>query len=301
VRSRNIKPGFFVNEDLAEIDPVGRLLFIGLWCLADRDGKLEDRPKRIKGELFRFDNISVGEIDGFLDKLASLKMLIRYEVDDNKYIKIINFSKHQKPHYAEKPSIIPGNCTEKPSIIPGNCTEKPSIIPGNCTEKPSIIPGNCTEKPGIKGGVKPPDSLIADSLNKTPPTPPAGGNGCDPDFLVWWEEAPPQMRKDQEAAKREWRRQKRRGKLPPLPVMLATLRAQKGSEAWQKEEGRFIPLPENYLAKGRWQDESVQIREPTPGCRECRGSGYRRARPGEAAVGGQVRCGCKAEAEVRGP
>ena len=52
MRARNIKPGSFKNEDLCEIEPLGRLVLIGLWCVADREGKLEDRPKRIKAELF---------------------------------------------------------------------------------------------------------------------------------------------------------------------------------------------------------------------------------------------------------
>lgn len=37
-RARNIKPSFFKNEDLADLNPFDRLLFIGLWCLADREG-----------------------------------------------------------------------------------------------------------------------------------------------------------------------------------------------------------------------------------------------------------------------
>ena len=51
-RARNIKPGFFKNELLAEMPPETRLLFMGLWCLADREGRFEDRPKKIKMELF---------------------------------------------------------------------------------------------------------------------------------------------------------------------------------------------------------------------------------------------------------
>jgi hypothetical protein len=47
-RARNIKPAFFKNEQLVELGMSTRLLFIGLWCLADREGRLEDRPKRIK-------------------------------------------------------------------------------------------------------------------------------------------------------------------------------------------------------------------------------------------------------------
>ena len=47
-RARNIKPSFFMNENLAECDPLARILFVGLWTLADRDGRLEDRPKPLR-------------------------------------------------------------------------------------------------------------------------------------------------------------------------------------------------------------------------------------------------------------
>jgi len=82
-----------VNEDLAEIDASGRLLFIGLWCLADREGKLEDRPKRIKGEIFRFDGISSQEVDALLNQLREFQLIIRYEVDGVRFIQIPNFLK----------------------------------------------------------------------------------------------------------------------------------------------------------------------------------------------------------------
>ncbi len=52
MRARSRKPGFFKNEDLAEVGPYAQLLFERLWCLADREGKLGDRPKKIKAEIF---------------------------------------------------------------------------------------------------------------------------------------------------------------------------------------------------------------------------------------------------------
>jgi hypothetical protein len=107
MRARNIKPGFFSNEDLAEMPPEGRLLFIGLWCLADREGKLEDRPKRIKGELFRFDDLPVERLDSLLKQLCCLGLIIRYEKNGCNYIKIPKFLNHQRPHHNEKPSTIP--------------------------------------------------------------------------------------------------------------------------------------------------------------------------------------------------
>lgn len=103
-RARNIKPGFFKNEVLAELPFEARLLFIGLWTLADREGRLEDRPKRIKAELFPFDGF---DVDSMLSRLQSDQFLTRYTVDGARFIQIENFVKHQDPHYKEKASEIP--------------------------------------------------------------------------------------------------------------------------------------------------------------------------------------------------
>ena len=105
-RSRNIKPGFFNNEYLAELDPLARILFEGLWCIADREGRLEDRPKKIKAAVLPYDDC---DVDLFLDSLmnSSEQFIIRYSVGDKKYIQITNFHKHQNPHKNEAQSIIP--------------------------------------------------------------------------------------------------------------------------------------------------------------------------------------------------
>ena len=114
-RARSIKPGFFKNEELVDIDPFGRLLFIGLWMMADREGRLDDRPKKIKMEIFPCDNC---DIDNLLSQLNEKGFILRYEIDGEKYIQIINFSKHQKPHMNEKASEIPAPIDENNDVIP---------------------------------------------------------------------------------------------------------------------------------------------------------------------------------------
>lgn len=103
-RARNIKPGFFENEDLPEVPPMGRLLFIGLWLLADREGRLEYRPKRIKGKLFPYEEC---DVDSYCCQLEQLNFLKRYEISGTQYIQIVKFKEHQKPHPNEKASEIP--------------------------------------------------------------------------------------------------------------------------------------------------------------------------------------------------
>ncbi len=106
-RARNIKPGFFSNDDLVELPFEGRLLFIGLWTIADRAGRLLDRPKKIKMDLFPADNV---DIDALLNGLAERGFLHRYEAKGIKCIQIINWSKHQNPHIKETDSTIPEPC-----------------------------------------------------------------------------------------------------------------------------------------------------------------------------------------------
>ena len=103
-RARNIKPGFFKNADLAELGFEVRLLFIGLWTLADRSGRLEDRPKQIKMELFAADSV---DCDAMLAQLVGIQAIDRYEVEGKRFIQVVNFEKHQNPHRDEKSSAIP--------------------------------------------------------------------------------------------------------------------------------------------------------------------------------------------------
>ncbi|MDH2661894.1 hypothetical protein [Acinetobacter baumannii] len=103
-RARNIKPSFFMNEDIIELPYEARLLFIGLWTLADREGRLENRPKKIKMSLFPADDINVAEQ---LDNISKLGFIELYNADGIDVIQIVNFVKHQTPHGLEKDSELP--------------------------------------------------------------------------------------------------------------------------------------------------------------------------------------------------
>lgn len=104
MRTRNIKPGFFKNDILGSLPPLCRILFSGLWCLADREGRLEDRPLRIKAEILPFDDCDTEALLAVLDKNGFIK---RYKVGNDKFIEITKFYLHQHPHMKEADSVIP--------------------------------------------------------------------------------------------------------------------------------------------------------------------------------------------------
>jgi hypothetical protein len=135
-RARNIKPTFFQNEHLAETSPHARLLFIGLWCLSDREGRLEDRPKRIKVNIFPYEDI---DVDSLLNELSSSKgqFIVRYKAADDCFIQILNFAKHQHPHVKECASIIPAPDNSDTSIIQAPDKHQTSTTKKQATNKPN--------------------------------------------------------------------------------------------------------------------------------------------------------------------
>ena len=61
-RIRNIKPDFWTDEKLVELETWERLLFIGLWNFADDEGFMPYSPKRIKMQIFPGDSLEVSRI-----------------------------------------------------------------------------------------------------------------------------------------------------------------------------------------------------------------------------------------------
>ena len=133
-RSRNIKPGFFKNEDLSDLGLAAQLMFAGLWTLCDRDGKMEWRPRRVKMELFPFhDDITADKCTELAQCLHDAGFVYIYTVDSTDYLKVINFAKHQHPNMKEESQNFPepedANClfdiSKNKSTKPSPPTHKP--------------------------------------------------------------------------------------------------------------------------------------------------------------------------------
>jgi hypothetical protein len=180
MRARNIKPAFFSDVDLAEkCTREARLLFVGLWCLADCMGRLEDRPRWIKAEIFPYDDdLTTDEVHLLLRELDEGGFISRYTVKGDDYIVVNNFVKHQNPHKKERESgsaipskelaesrpepeldrEIPGPDREIPEravLIPDSCflipdIPQPEILPdANLDPKPTLAVSRATVTPAL--------------------------------------------------------------------------------------------------------------------------------------------------------
>jgi hypothetical protein len=141
MRTRMLRPGFFVNEPLAACTPHARILFTGLWCLADKEGRLEDQPGTIRGRVFPFEGAL--NVDELLHELASAAFIVRYRVRNVRVIQVCKFREHQQPHKREAESTLP------PAPIRAS-KARPS--PEKARPRPNLgtaQPGKGTAQPGV--------------------------------------------------------------------------------------------------------------------------------------------------------
>lgn len=125
-RQRMLHPGYFTDGKVCSLPPLARLLFQGLWCEADREGRLRDRPVDLKIRYLPVDNCDIGAL---LGELAEAGLIHRYEVGGEKYIAVSNFSRYQHPHANEKPSGIPGPLVNTSEVLPKSVGSASEVLP----------------------------------------------------------------------------------------------------------------------------------------------------------------------------
>lgn len=168
MRARNIKPGFFKNEELAECSTWARLMFPGLWMMADREGKLENRPKRIKAEIFPFDNVDVSAL---VYELEAHGLIKTYTIEGCAYIWIIKFCEHQRPHQNEVASVIPNYISTDEALatkVESACDQGAKHFALN-PSPPSLTPESIKSPPPPVGGVEV-SKPKRERIRFTPPT-----------------------------------------------------------------------------------------------------------------------------------
>lgn len=160
MRARNLKPALFKNDQLGTSDPLNTLIFAGLWCFADREGRMEDRPARIHAELNPYR--ALPSTVQALDWLCAEGFIVRYEVDGAKYIWIPKFQTHQNPHVREAQSSLPSYEESLPNQ---------EDVEAQGGALPSTMQGSALHQSGpADSGSLIPDSPSLNPLNGSPRT-----------------------------------------------------------------------------------------------------------------------------------
>ena len=94
-RIRSIKPELWTSEQITDVSPLARLLFIGMFNFCDDAGIHPASAKRLKLEVFPADDILQAQILRMIDELVTVGLLMEYEVDGEQYWQVTGWH-HQK-------------------------------------------------------------------------------------------------------------------------------------------------------------------------------------------------------------
>lgn len=102
-RIRTIKPDFFTSEDIVSLSALGRLLYIALWCEADREGRLVWRPATFKLRYFPGDRVNIQALGR---ELTDRQLVVLYG-DGLAYIPTFLNHQHVNPREAHSSLPVP--------------------------------------------------------------------------------------------------------------------------------------------------------------------------------------------------
>jgi len=143
MRRRILNPGFFDNEELGALEPFARILFAGLWCYADREGRFKWQPTLIHSKIFPWDDTGC-DTAILLESLRVSSLVVRYNVNGNEYGWIPTFLDYQTPHRREMASKIPayeeGEPRADPGTDPGQSRDSPGTDQGHAVFVPVSVP-----------------------------------------------------------------------------------------------------------------------------------------------------------------
>jgi hypothetical protein len=283
-----VKPEYWTDQDLAEqVSRDARLLYIGLWNLADEHSRLRGDPRYIKGQVFPYDDdLTPDEVEELLDSLALAGKVIRYRTGSGTYIFLPNLAKNQRlepekvasklPHPDDPGAVVltpkasvdadefepdatssePGassSARDSDEVASGEEDHAPSYGTGD-REHVEVSPSSADERPTNSD-----DGLfdVAVAGDVLPPTPSSAPKSkwtdadidADPHWVGFWEAYP--RKTDKGHARKAWLRRLREGVAPERLTAAAHAFRE---DPKRPREMRFVPHPTTWLNGERFGD-----------------------------------------------
>lgn len=105
MRIRTVKPEFWASESMGRLRRDSRLLFVGLWSLADDHGLFRADPRFVAGQLFPYDTDALKTVEKGLRELVDEGSVVLYEAGGSSYGAITGWEKHQRIDRKSKPKL----------------------------------------------------------------------------------------------------------------------------------------------------------------------------------------------------
>ena len=214
-RIRTIKPEFFTSEDIVALSPLARLLYVALWCEADREGRMAWKPRTFKMRYLPADDC---DVEALCAEVVAAG-LVRLYGDGLAHIP--KFSAHQHVNPREAASSLPAPDAK--------ATRAPRVSDASARDSDAQVGKEGKEGKGTRDATRDDDP---------------------PGFADFWQAWPNTDRKQAKGKCLDaW---KKAHAERDAAVIVAHVERMKESKDWQKNAGEFVPAPLVYLNQQRW-------------------------------------------------
>lgn len=231
-RIRTIKPEFFTSEDIVSLSPLARLLYVALWCEADKEGRMVWKPMTFK---LRYMPGDACDIQALCTEILERGLIKLY---GEGFAYIPSFSAHQHINPRETASQLP-----EPAVSSRVGTRQARVATGANLD---VHAQGGREGKGKEG------------------THDASRGVELPGFENFWKTWPTGDRKQAKGKCLDaWKKAKAEA---DAALVMAHVEKLKTSATWTKQDGQFIPAPLVYLNQRSW--EGVDLEGMASGARE---------------------------------
>ena len=236
--NRIIKESTFTSDRIASLTDFEFRLWIGLITQADDAGRGDARPAIIKGRVFALrDRVTVKDISSALCALAAAGCVSLYTVGGKPYYEFPSWTKHQRIRDCK--SRYPGPDESDDEIAQfAQPAQQSAAICGELPQNAALIQSN-------------PIQSESESESESEHAQASAQVNAQDAFAQFWNAYP--NHKDKKRAESAFAKAIRK---VDLETMLAAIDAQKRTDGWIKENGRFIPMPSTWLNGERWNDDA---------------------------------------------
>lgn len=135
-RKRMIDPNIWQSEDFSKLSTLAKLVFIGLFSLADDEGRGRCNPVYLKSTLFPYEEgIRSADIDKTLSEISSNMSVIFYSCDGSNYYSLYNWNTWQKIDRPSESKIPEYNKETTQRLFDDNSTNARRVVVSNKNKK----------------------------------------------------------------------------------------------------------------------------------------------------------------------
>jgi hypothetical protein len=212
---------WLASEKLSRASDLEERVYGRIFWAADDYGRFYGNPRMILARCFPLVDRTVDQVREARDGLHRLGLIVLYTVRHDEYVQITNWNQRVRAAKSKFPAPDDGQLSDIGQT-------SAAVVVDERRETRDV------------------DERTTPTRSKKPSAPDPEG------FLEFWKAYPQDRRKGRYEAVKAWR------SIRPTPAqaaqIMASLESWKRSSDWQKGGGKYIPWPQKFLNRRRWEE-----------------------------------------------